>query len=152
GTLSVTSTGAITQSGALTQAAGGAMLTLNAGTSVSLNKAGNDFTGKVNVAQASGVTLTNRGALDLTPSTALSGDVTLRSGSKIDLSGLDLSTNLTSLAVHARQTTVTTNVTAATGDISFDGKAMLGGPTPLTLLTQGGGNIHFVGDVKPTVD
>src|SRR5262249_25859319 len=85
GPLTVTSTGPITQSGALTQAVAGGMLTLSAGTSLSLNNASNDFTGKVVVTQATGVTLTNRGNLDLRSSSALSGDVTLRSGGKIDL-------------------------------------------------------------------
>src|SRR6185369_6523028 len=74
GTLTVNSNGAITQNGALAQAAGAGTATFNAGANaITLTQAGNDFTGAVSLSNtgANAVQVTDANALTLgTVSTA----------------------------------------------------------------------------------
>ena len=90
GTLTVIAGGAITQTGAITQAAGGGTATFNAGAgAITLTTATNSFTGAVslNNTGANNVALTNSGALALAASGVGSGTLTVIAGGAITQTG-----------------------------------------------------------------
>jgi hypothetical protein len=85
GDLSVTASGAITDSGALA-VTGTTTLAAGAGNNITLNTAGNDFTGAVSITNGNDVTLVDTNAITLGAATA-SGDYSVTSGGDIALNG-----------------------------------------------------------------
>jgi trimeric autotransporter adhesin len=115
GTLAVTTNGALTQSGAL--AVGGATtLVAGAANSITLNNAGNDFTGAVAVTSGLNVSLADVNALVLGAST-VSGTLGISTAGDITQTGTLAVTGATTLAAGAANnialTTTTNNFTGA---------------------------------------
>ena len=83
GTLTVTASGAITQSGPITQAAGAGAVSITAGATndITLTNSGNDFIGYVSVVSAKDVSLRDSNKLALNDSAfAISGNLALQTG------------------------------------------------------------------------
>src|SRR5207253_11097134 len=90
GTLTVTAGGAITQTGAITQAAGAGAATFSAGANaITLTNAANDFTGAVslNNSGANNVAVTDVNALILGASAVGSGTLAVSAGGAITQTG-----------------------------------------------------------------
>ena len=118
GNLSVSSAGAITDSGALT-VGGTTTLAAGAGNDITLDTAGNDFTGSVGITSGNNVALVDSSALDLAAST-VSGNLAVTSGGNITDSGaLTVAGNSTFTAPNAGSITLDDAGNAFTGSVQF---------------------------------
>ncbi|MBX3604130.1 MAG: filamentous hemagglutinin N-terminal domain-containing protein [Piscinibacter sp.] len=138
GTLSLTSTGDLTQTGALTQAPGGQAVTIAAGGgNVVLDQAGNDFRGAVDV---SGASIALRDADDLTLSAltpTTNGSVSLVAGGQLTLPSNNVDTGTGDLTLsfatlggtlgtlHGRNVSLSGSAGMALGNVSADGTLAL---------------------------
>ncbi|MCZ8257683.1 MAG: hypothetical protein O9327_18710, partial [Polaromonas sp.] len=117
GNLGVTTNGALTQSGALA-VAGATTLVAGAANSITLNNAGNDFTGAVAVTSGLNVSLTDANALTLGAST-VSGTLAVSTAGDITQSGALAVTGATALAAGtANNITLTTATNNFVGAVS----------------------------------
>ncbi len=146
GTLQLTGAG-LTQTGAITQAAGAGAVTLNGGgDAITLTNAGNNFTGPVsftNVAN-NNVTLNDAGALTLGASTIGSGTINVTDAGILTIAGA-LTTADGNIDLSGAAINLAADVVSTGGNILFS--------SPLTLTTpetvnSGNGSLTFASTVS----
>ncbi|MGO4522980.1 autotransporter-associated beta strand repeat-containing protein [Dyella sp. 2RAF44] len=134
GTLSVAGTG-ITQTGAITQAAGAGAVSLDGGAgAVVLTDAGNDFTGALTLT-GSRVSLTNAGTLNIASATTTgsNGEIDLSSASHLMLAG-DVAAETVVLASGGDLFQIAGALTAGTLSVQSAGAATLTDANAITTL------------------
>ncbi len=129
GALTVTANGAITQSGALT-VAGTSTLAAGAANNITLNNAGNAFTGAVGITTGNAVTLVNSIATALAAST-VSGALTVTSNGAITQTGALTVTDITTLAAGAAN-----NITLNNAANAFTGAVGITSGNNVTLINN----------------
>jgi len=120
GTLAVTSGGALTQSGSVTQAAGGGAVTIMGSGGITLTNAGNDFTGTVALGDSGDpVALTNGAPLRLGASQA--GTLAIMATGPISQGGALAVSGISSFNAGTANVTLTNPANAFTGAVSATG-------------------------------
>lgn len=128
GTLTLTGVG-VTQSGAITQAAGAGTATINADTgAIDLSNANNSFTGAVSLNNSgnNNVALTNNGALTIGASNVGTGTLTLITGGNLSETGAIVQPDFAG-AISFASTAAGTNIDLSTAANNFEGAISFSG-------------------------
>ena len=132
GNLSLTSNGAITDSGGLA-VTGTTTLAAGAANDITLDSVGNNFVNAVGIISGRNVTLVDANAIDLGPTSTVSGNLSVTANGAISDSGSLVVTGTTTLATGAAN-----NITLDNGLNNFGGAVSITSGNNVTLVNADG--------------